>query len=262
MRRTLATLALATTLTGCAAAPSLPSAAPSSAGAPSSVAPATVPVTLPSGSTLQVPSAWAVDTSGPSAGRIRVGGADPGFLTEYDVRSWAPDAEPGPGSLTAAQIETVRSILAQLAEDGTVSPTLARRIAAEDTGTLISYRRGDVRAIQPLLTGRANLVGFSSTGSYGQAPGLWPIYTAVVYDRDAGRLLVGSWEIDGAEPLLRDWATKQRAAEGDPAQMEQVDRAAHAWFDEFLDATPRSRLSWGEQLQVLDEALSSYRPPR
>ncbi len=251
---------LALALVACATQTPAPPASPGTQR-PSS-APEAAPTLFDSGdATLRPAKGWVLSRTeaipGVAAWDIRIGAEQRGRFESIDLATWAPSSHEGEGGATDQQEAAFRALLADLATATVLTPAIASRIALEDTGTLISTTQGDVAGLVPIAT-PAGLVGWSYTMAHGRDPGLMPTYVAIILDATRGRVLRSSWWIHPNEPVLK--SANDRIAQARPEDLARVIEEARAQFSELVTGTPRSRLSWGEDLQRVDEFLLSYAP--
>jgi hypothetical protein len=274
MQRSSILLALPLILAACgtAAGPSsMPiSPAPTMSAAPSSPAPtgSTRTVTLLKGAMVRVPASWDVQPMSPDGFVGSDGGwyanltsmAGHGSMNIYDLSQPLPRIDEGvsPGSPPE---KNFLALLDDIGKAGVLTPTLARRLVTDDTGAFVSVH-GDVLAPQPVPAAQSGAVAWSYTTARGQDAGIFPVYHALLLDPEKQLLVEIFWDVPAEKEPLLVQKNKEVGAVLSPSVPQQdfarVHDAAHAWFKDYLESTPRTKLSWGEQLQQVDEVLSSY----
>lgn len=218
---------------------------------PSSSAISSAPVSLPTGGTLTLPQGWvAGDFARRSPGIWSAELGDFGTVDVSDLASWDPGVSVEAQNAFLALVEDL--VAAQgLTQDA--AAILASGTAAE----LVSMRPGDVHSPKILVHGDPNVVGIGYSSLWTVDRELFsPGYIALLYDRGTQRVVRIAWSFNPQEPLIK--RANDTIAGAKEAERDAVKKSVEEEFARYLDETPRSRLSWGQTIQSVDDTLYGY----
>ena len=185
-------------------------------------------------------------------------------IAEYTVSEWlkGPAADEGYVIDAKERAEVVR-ILKGVHDNQKITSALNAAFDKQ-AGEIFGYS-DSMRVGREYLASLDNTFrGFSFYNTYGQAPGVYPVYHLNVYNPEKGIILAAHYyDFDKAteveeinEPVftaLKNWETEQSA------DLTGLDTAGHQAFKDLVEKKPRVTLSFGAELEAVDAVIKSAR---
>ncbi len=226
--------------------------------------------TLRSGTVITVPNTWKITLSdvGNNVQRDSYtvnSGTEEIFLSEYNVSEWLKGPDPDEGYVIDAKerAEVVR-ILKNAYSDEQLSMVLKadfKKSGGEFFGYSTTMRVG------PYYVASTNNVwrGLAFYNTYGQAPGVFPIYHLNLFNPDKNSILAVAVNLETKPEIeqinkpvftaLENWEQKIN----NPPDIKTIDEKAHQEFKNLIEKTERNKLSFGGLLNQIDAVLKSAR---
>lgn len=225
---------------------------------------------LRSGTTLQILADWKIELLKDGATDPQVAHYEvtfPGgkfYLDEVAVAEWLKGPSEDQGYVLAAtERATVLGILKDIYANQMITKAMDMAFDKQ-AGEFFGYSQTFRVGRNYFSSSDNNYRGLSFYNTYGQAPGVSPIYHVSMYNPTHGTVLAAYFnDLDKSPEVIKvnETVTElMKAWEDAPAgSVEKADLAAHESFEKIIESKTRAELSFGSTLNSLDELLKSVR---